>query len=846
MFTFRLVLTFPAPTVVLAAACCLGMARAQSGPADAAGKVPAYAQAAAALQDKLPEVAVVKLRRALESKLKPDLRGPMLLLLAEALVRADRPAEALPVAQDAAVNELPEARFWQAQAQARLGNWGAAEAGFANLADVKGFRYGEEAAFSRAAMLAALGELDRAGRVVERYRQPTGTPTAERAILWLAEFQLMARNAAGAASLLDEGEVAKESAERRYLRARIALLAGELAQAEGLFAVLSGEGQQASPALQLAARLGRVRALRRAGKGEEALPLLRQLISASPVPSDAVLDLAFQEAEVLNQPPTAEMESYLNSLATSTEPALKVRARLALAAALESLGAAGAAEQAWAAIVRDFPEHPLRALALLRQTQFLIGQNRREDAKPLLAQLRKMSPSPAIAAWTAWAAGQADYDAAAYQKAAGFFKNASAQSPDPSVRAAAAYNAALAELQGGEGQLEGSLNLLEGSPLAEYRMAGAEFHLERALRLASLGKAEAVDGLTAFIESLPDHPRRFDALVARAEVTLRAEPPTPAEVTRHLTAAREAAREPWQVERVFLLGCYASEVVEGPEAFAGRAQQFLTNYPQSAAATDLRMKLAQSYYRRENFSGARQLFEAVAEGDPLHPLAEPALFWAGRSALLTMEPTAAQQAVELWEKVFKLDGPMKWQARLQEARLNQNQRQPAAALQLLDEIISPSASPAPDSGTRWQALSMRGEILASPTRPLAEQTQGLACFDELIKAPGLPLDWQRQTLVRKGVCLEAMKRPDEAMEAYYDVLSTPPASSANADGKAADDYWFHRAGDKARRLLEGAGKYEEAIEIAKKLAKAPGPRGRAAADLVDELALKYGIWTSNP
>jgi tetratricopeptide (TPR) repeat protein len=99
-------------------------------------------------------------------------------------------------------------------------------------------------------------------------------------------------------------------------------------------------------------------------------------------------------------------------------------------------------------------------------------------------------------------------------------------------------------------------------------------------------------------------------------------------------------------------------------------------------------------------------------------------------------------------------------------------------------------------------------------------------------------------LVRKGVCLEALKRPDEALEAYYDVLANPPESAPG--GGVADDYWFHRAGDKARRLLEGARKYEEAIEIAKKLAKAPGPRGRAAAELVDELALKYGIWTSSP
>ena len=835
----------PTVAVVLVSSCWMPRGMAQTTPVGEGTKIPSYVQATAALRDKLPGVAVVKLLRALDGKLKTEHKVPVLLLLAESLVRAGRAAEAVTTAQDTAVKTLPEAKFWLAQAQARLGNWREAEAGFDGLTALKGFRYAVETAFSHASMLAALGDLEKAGRVIAPLRQPVGTATAERAGLWLAEFQLMAGNPAAATALLNEAGSVRESADRSYLRARIALVSGDSAQAAGLFAVLSDAGQTVSPVLAQAARLGRVRALRMGGKSDEATPLLRQLISARPVATDEMLDLAFQELEALNQPPSAEMESFLNSLASGADAALKIRARLALAASLENIGAAGMAGGAWAAIQSDFPEHPLRVRGLLRQAQFLIGQKRREEAKPLLAQISRLSPSPAVAAWAAWAAGQAEYDAAAYQAASGFFKEASVKSPDQSIRAAAAYNAALAELQSGGSNPAHSLSMLEGSPLAEYRMAGAEFHLERALRLASLGQEEAVDGLTAFVDNLPDHPRRFDALIARAEITLRADPPRGGEAAQQLAAAREAAREPWQIERAALLGCYIAEATTGPEAFATRAQQFLTDYPQSGAATDLRMKLAQSYYRRENFSGARHLFEAIADGDPLHPLAEPALFWAGRSALLSMEPSADKQAVVLWEKVFKMDGPMKWQARLQEARLNQNQRKPAAALQLLDEIVASSASPVPDVTTRWQALSMRGEILVVPGSPQTEQAQGLACFDGLINTAGLPSDWRRQTLVRKGVCLEAIKRPDEALEAYYDVLSDPPAPLASGAG-TPDDYWFHRAGDKARRLLEGSGKYEEAIEIAKKMAQAPGPRGRAAAELVDELALKYGIWTSSP
>jgi hypothetical protein len=843
----------PALTALMLA--CAGgaeVARAQQVPA-ALTKVPEYLQATAAMGDKLPEVAVVKLQRLLAAgKLKPDQLIPVRLLLTEALVRTGNAAEAAKVSAEPAVLALPEGKFWQAQTLARLNRWQEAEALFAQLAPLKDFRYAVETAFSRAGLLAALGDPDRATEALQPLRQDPASPQALKAGLWLAELRLASGQLAEAEALLKESALpaAAVEPERPYLMARLSLAKGEAAAAATAFEGLAANA--AAPArLQQLAKLGRARALRQEGKNEEALPMLRQLLSAPQVPPAEILDAAFLELEALNQTAGAEQETFLKALATNAEPALKIRARIALAAAMETVADPRQADEAWAAIPKEFPEHPLRAVALLRHAQFLTGQNRRGEAVPLLEELRQLSPSPAVAAWTAWVSGQGAYDAAAYRKAASQFLTAATTSTDPAIRAAAAYNAALSELQAGSTNPARSLSLLDSSPVAEYRMAGAEFHLERALRMASRGDAAAIDGLQAFADNLPDHPRHFDALIALAEIALRASPPAHEEATRHLAAAQKAAVLPWQLERAALLDCYVAEATPGPaavsgDAFAAKVEKFLTTFPQSTARSDLRMKAAQLYYRRENYSGARKLFEALEADDSLHPLAEAALFWAGRAALLTMEPTADQQAVVLWEKVYERNGPLKWQARLQEALLNQRQRRNAAALQLLDDVLTSVTGPLPDASTRWQALSLRGEILAAPGMTPEEQAQGLKALDQVIASEGLPAAWKRQTLVRKGVCLEALKRPGEALEAYYDVLSDPPVPGSGAGENAPDDYWFHRAGNKALVMMEQAGKIEEAIEIAKKLAKAPGPRGRAAAELVDELALKYKIWTSSP
>ena len=239
------------------------------------------------------------------------------------------------------------------------------------------------------------------------------------------------------------------------------------------------------------------------------------------------------------------------------------------------------------------------------------------------------------------------------------------------------------------------------------------------------------------------------------------------------------------------------------------------------------------YFRRQNFAAARAQFELLAKDEPLHPLAEAALFWAGKSALLTLGPASGDDAIALWEQVFKRNGALKLEARLQVALLKQRRNDFAGALQLLTGILD--SKPPPDSGTRRQALCARGEILVVQNESADAVTRGLAAFDQVVSDSAMPASWKHEALVRKGDSLEQLKRTDEALEAWHSVLTNPPVAGG-------DDYWFHRAGEKALRLLESRRKYEEAVTIAEKMALAPGPRGKAAAEMVNQLALKYGIW----
>src|SRR5205085_7767078 len=90
---------------------------------------PAYADltelemAARPLEEGVPQVAVMQLRRFLTGDLAPEERRAATAKFGEALLAAGEVEEALTLLQDQDLLALPATRFWCAQAQATLEHW---------------------------------------------------------------------------------------------------------------------------------------------------------------------------------------------------------------------------------------------------------------------------------------------------------------------------------------------------------------------------------------------------------------------------------------------------------------------------------------------------------------------------------------------------------------------------------------------------------------------------------------------------------------------------------------------------------------------------------------------------
>ena len=255
--------------------------------------------------------------------------------------------------------------------------------------------------------------------------------------------------------------------------------------------------------------------------------------------------------------------------------------------------------------------------------------------------------------------------------------------------------------------------------------------------------------------------------------------------------------------------------------------------PNSPAKAEVRLKLGELYFRENDFPNAQTQFELVREDSPDSPdspLVETALFLAGEAARKSLNSASVDRAISLFEDVYKLGGPLKFQARLEQATTMRQTKHEREAIVLLDDLLTQN----PPTDIRYRAVDGKGEslfTLAANEPKLYEQAIG--AFDALLASEGLPTEWKQQALYQKGKCFEKLGKLDDALSNYYDVLA------AEGDG---DQLWFFRAGFDAAQILEDRRSWSSAAAIYEKLANTRGARAGEAKNRLTRLRLEHFLW----
>lgn len=352
--------------------------------------------------------------------------------------------------------------------------------------------------------------------------------------------------------------------------------------------------------------------------------------------------------------------------------------------------------------------------------------------------------------------------------------------------------------------------------------------LEQGLVKARAKDLDAERSLLAYLADFPLHPRRVEAELALAELSFLHGRTN--DSLRHIQLVNQGS----PTEEIAGQAEYLSIFIEDAKKprddnrVIALARSFIARHPKSSLLAEVRMKLGQVFFEREDFLNAQEQFETLALAEPDGQYAETALFLAGECGTKLFSADAHKHALELFGKVAARHGMLEPHARLQQAILKSQLGAEDDAVKIFDSILT-ATSFTPSAEVRYAALVGKADSYATLAKKDAKLAgSAISAYDVLLAMPEAGPVWRNQAAYKKARVLQQMGRKDEALVAFNEILDR------NTSG-ARETFWMSRAGFEAASLLEAQQQWKSAIGIYEKMAKIPGPHVAQARQRVKAL-----------
>jgi TolA-binding protein len=783
------------------------------------------------LDQGVPEVAVVRLQELLGQRPPPRVAAMIRAKLGQALVETGHASDALQDLDLPGLMVSGEASFWRAQAFAALDRWPEALAVYQQVAARSSEPLHADAIFGEAQCFRALGQRDQAAHLFDGLR---GNPRWRvSASLGLADLRIDRGDLAGADRVLREirPERLADRNERRYLFGRIHLAQHDYARAIQICSVLLQKPESVSHSLLIATLFGIADAHLGAKTPEEGDDVLEEFIDHHP--ADDALPAVFEKLDAVYR---AEQKPSPNELEKWARDRAEPRRALAQWYLAQNQLRAGDREGAFATLLqlRGSPVRlPSLGEAYLELARLFLERHQWDAAIATAEEAGRQNADANFAARVAWLIAQANYRASRLEKAATIFDQIAKTSP--AWTSEALFNAALCWLRLDQAQkFSSDYRLISNDPAK--RETEGELLLEEGTLQAGQGRSQAAASFQKFIHDFPDSPRLAEAWVALAELAYHARKPDLEAARTDLARARAAHPSAAASERADYLNIWLEDAAPAPNEsrVVTAASVFLQQHPSSKFIPEVRMKLAEAYFRLQDFANAQTQFELIAQQNPGAPLAEKALFFAARSAMSSMGADALDHALALFDQVGKLNGDLKWAARNEQAAIERRLGKPNDALAIYDEVLKNPAKPA----DRREALCGKGDVLCEMGAADPQNyRRAIELYDQLAQDPGVPAHWRNQAEFKKGEALEKLNNKPAALTTYYGVIE------AGAEpAREHEFFWFYKAGFNAAHLLEEASDWKSAVAVYRQLAAAGGARSDEAKARLTQLRLEHFLW----
>jgi TolA-binding protein len=794
--------------------------------ADFAGDL---AEATKPLTDGVPEVAVVRLRDLLAGNVADDEWLATAEKLAEALMAAHQPSDALALLGDVRARDLTWAKFWRAQAFADLQRFSEALPLYQEVAADEKSALRTDAIFGAGEMLRALQRGDEALRqfTMLNHDQRFGVTSRLRS----AELFLDKGDIASARRILEQtqGKSAGDKQERQLLRSRLSVVQHPERAIDGFQSILQ-KPDGASHAVILAALFGLADAHLQQKTPETGDDVLENFIEHHP--QDVDLARIFAKLDLLYRAEQKPSGSELQRWVRDAEQPRRAFAQWYLARLELRAGHRERAVQLFSALRQSKIKSPDLADAFLEIAEFEMQDRQFDEALAILNEAKSLRPETGTLERIKLATAEAQYRAKRFGAAATAFEETANSSS--ALAKMSMLNASLAWLESGnQARFLAVSNELEKAPGSDE--ARGELRLEEGLALAARREKSAADSLRTFLRDFPHEKRASEAWIALAELAFHDTPPRLDEARKDLARAAESSPTAAATERADYLMVWIEDSAKPNDPnVIELAKTFLDRHGASPMAAGVRLKLAEAYYRRQDFPNAQTQFEKLAEQDPSGPFAEKALFFAAESAMSSMGSESLDRAIGLFDRVVRLNGELKWAARNEQAGIERKTGKPADALLLYEEVLKGDAR----TDEKLEALCGKGDVLfeLGGTDP-KNYRQAVDVYDQLAASAKDQIQWRNQALFKKGVCLEKEADGASALATFYKVVD-----SETRPNRPHELFWFYKAGFNAARLLEDDSKWKSAAAIYEKLAAAGGLRSEEAKARLSRLRLEHFLW----
>jgi len=833
-----------------------------------------------ALSSGLWELAETHFRESLQD---PTLTAPakaeISFQLAEALIRGGKAAEALELVQLSYLAEQPAQAFWRSQALVGAGKLTEAIEAFARQLNQPQAPYRIETVFSKATLLLATSQPERALTTLALLNDDSSRETANKSKLLQAEILTDLQRTTKARSILpaEDQLVGAELPFRSLIDARLLLQENRPGLAVEIFRNLVGSPidqplfRYESAVLGLADALAAQQDFTAASQSiltfiqvnPSAIQLaamfdrLRRWLPLKPTPSDPVLELLDQWIEppelpalgaITPAPPGVESASTSAFPTPFSNNERLVFSLFTRAIGLHRIGSDAAKAEANYLMMRlrlENPDHPLVDLSLYQLANWSLAEGNKDQAFFLLDTLNDAkNPSNSMQANAAFLEARNAYEGGDHKLAAQLFETA-ASTLSASAASVAQFNAALSALRGGD---RTSYQLIfDQSQSADPELA-TQLELERALTLADA--AEQKLALEKFLIANPQHPRISDARFALLEATLSGPNPD-------LDLARAQITQ-WEADPVLadslpsaqldFARIRLADLSKDSTTTIQLATRFLETYPENADIPSVTLALGRTLFETKDYNEARLVLEKLAYSDTDLHRAQAAWLLAARSAALVGTSASKEEALVLFDRALAIDGPLVAIAHLEKAdHLITNMARTQEAAAFLEKWFK--TLPADDSLRLPAGLLLGQALYAQGAENPDSLEKALKTYDALLPfADAYPALTHRLQYLR-GLALESLpnaadpnkKRENQAFIAYYSVLET--------DQAPPEWEYFELCGFKALSILEKAERWAAAIATAEKIASFKGPRSQEAADRAAQLQLTHHIWediSTNP